>query len=527
MTFEFPPPVRARVGFDGAVAYRDGRPGGEFIHPPAAGSSVEEDAYQAALALGTQLGQWGDTADWAAVQAQNLGTVVEDYGTEIEELGRDRVMPWAVPTVAPLSQSINRRADPTFQLSDLMSPLMRGQSDTAAFGGADHSHWTISEPWQMQRGMNTKGRIYYAFITPAVTRAYTQLNFMVSEVTSPCRMDIAVYVVDENRGMTRQVHATDALATLGFGESVVSVQFPTFVADQGSYLAIAFLQHGSGNTRHILGLDDTERPLLGSIFPPKISATNQTVGYTSLPSFIDGTNGTHVDFAGYWFTPYAELSEDVGIDYKTFNEGWWYDGGAVGRPWVALTSQGIGSWGGFTAAGGFGTRVSIYETPLSTDYVRIRSSVHSVFTNNYRRSTLVVRGSNDLRTGVGLSVLNPGSRSESRYELIQWSSRAVDSSWDDRTVLRTLDGVSEGDQLEIDYLDGLVTVRINGTAVFSDVSVSGLAGSTARFVGIQNSRGGNVFAAYPSPWLGPWSARDLPQDNGGGDDDGDPGEGTG
>lgn len=446
---------------------------------------------------------------------QNMGTVVQDYGTALEELGKNRVMPWAVPTVAPLSQSINRRADPTFQLSDLMSPLMRGRSDQE---NHNHTHITTTEPWQMQRGMNTKGRIYYAFITPAVTRAYTQLNFMVSEVVDPCRMDIAVYVVDPSRGLTRQVHQTDVLASLGIGESVVTANFPTFVAEQGSYLAVAFLQHGAGNSRYILGLDDTPRPLLGSIFPPKISATNQQTGRTSLPATIDGNNGSLVDFAGYWFTPYAELSEDVGIDYKMFTENWPDEGRQRGRPWVPLTSQGIGSGGGHTAAYGSGLRVSMYDTPMSTDYVRVRSSiVNDGSSDNSRRSTLIVRGTNDLRSGIGLSAI-----AGQRYELIWWSNLSVTSNedWNDRTVTASIPRVpAAGDSIEVDYLDGHVVVRIAGAERYSG-SINGFSGPAFRFLGIQNRRQSFITATY-SPWFGPWSARDLPQEDGGsGDDEG-------
>lgn len=458
--------------------------------------------------------------DWAIKDLHNVGAVIEDYGTALEELGKNRVMPWAVPTVAPLSQSINRRADPTFQLSDLMSPLMRGRSDQE---NHNHTHITTSEPFQMQRGMNTKGRIYYAFITPAVTRAYTQLNFMVSEVTSPCRMDIAVYVVDSERNLERQVHQTDVLATLGIGEAVVTANFGTFVAEQGSYLAIAFLQHGTGNSRYILGLDDTPRPLLGSIFPPKISATNQQTGRTSLPATIDGNNGTLVDFAGYWFTPYAELSEDVGIDYKMFTESWGH-GSVAPRPWVTIGPGGVYSEsGGYAAARGSGLRVSMYDTPLSTDHIRVRTSIYNPGTvdGTRRRTTIIVRGSNDLRSGVGLSAI-----AHTRYELIQWSNRAVDSDleWDDRTVVATISRApQQGDQIEVDYLDGEVTVRINGQVRINAQTVTGPVGAAGRFLGLQMRRQA-LITYMVSPQLGPWSARDLPQDNG---DEGDDGEGEG
>ena len=466
--------------------------------------------------------------DWATKDLHNLGTVIEDYGSTLEELGQNRVVPWAVPTVAPLSQSINRRADPTFQLSDLMSPTANvALSGRTERGGSDpHSHAlgsnaSTTTTWSMPAGCNVKGRIYYAFITPAVTRAYTQLNFMVSAVTDPCRMDIAVYLVDQDRGLTRQVHQTDALASLGIGESVVAVNFETFVAEQGSYLAVAFLQHGTGNSRYILGLDDTPRPLLGSIFPPKISATNQVTGRTSLPDTIDGNLVQQVDFAGYWFTPYAELSEDVGIDYKMFTENWPDIGGQIGRPWVALTSRGIGSYGGYTAAGGSGVRVSMYDQPLSTDRVRIRTSVHRVYGSS-EPSTIIVRAASDMRSGLGLQVIpHHDGHSVGRYELISWSGQNPNRDWlTGVTVLHTVNvRPAAGHQLEIDYLDGLVTVRINGTEVVTDRSVSGQSGAARRFVGLQLERTTVFLSGFPSPQLGPWSARDLPEDSGGGDDD--------
>ena len=460
--------------------------------------------------------------DWAVKDLHNVGAVIEDYGTALEELGQNRVMPWAVPTVAPLSQSINRRADPTFQLSDLMSPLMRGRSDTE---NHNHTHITTSEPYQMQRGMDTKGRIYYAFITPAVTRAYTQLNFMVSEVTSPCRMDIAVYVVDSERNLERQVHQTDVLATLGIGEAVVTANFGTFVADQGSYLAVAFLQHGAGNARSILGLDDTPRPLTGAVFPPKISATNQVTGRTSLPATIDGNIVQQVDFSGYWFTPYAELSEDVGIDYKMFSEAWG-SGSVATRPWVGMTSSGIfSSANGWAMAGGDGQRVSIYDTPLSTDYVRVRTSISRHQTDNNYPSTLIFRGTNNLRSGLGLAAVNKSSSGGGYYKLTAWSNEDVTTSWDSgRTTLATIARLpQQGDQIEVDYLNGLVTVRINGDVRIDSMAVGGPAGAAGRFVGLQFEGGSNLFNTWRSPYFGPWSARDLPQENGDEGDDEDEG----
>lgn len=435
-------------------------------------------------------------------EVHNLGTVVADYGDDLER----KVEPWAVPTVAPLSATINRRADPTFQLSDFMVPVVRGRSDQE---GHNHTHVTTSSAYALSRGAGEKNVVHLAFLTPTINRAYTQLNFMVAEVVDPCRMDVAVYVVDENRVLNRQVYVPDV--TSGLGESVATVTFPTWVSTQGSYLAIGWLQHGAGNSRALLGLDDTPRPLMNNVFPRKIAARHTPIVPTALAGAIDGEN--HVDF-NFWFTPYAELSEDVGVDYRVFTDNWTYDG-YLGRPWVSLTSPGLASGGGYTAARGSGLRVGMYDTPLSTDFVRVKTSIYNKGNSGSdRRSTIVVRGTNDLRSGVGLSAI-----ANTRYELIEWTGKAVDSSseWDDRTVIRTISQTpQEGDQIEIDYLDGLVTVRINGTEHITEQAVGGPQGESGRFVGIQNRRQAFITAVY-SPWFGPWSARDLPQEASGGD----------
>ena len=462
-----------------------------------------------------QLSQWGDTADWAAETTRNQGQVLVDYGDRLD----NKVEAWAVPTIMPLSATINRWADPTFQLSDMMVPIMSGTTDAA---GHNHTHTVSTTPRQLQRGAGTPGRIYYAFITPAINRAYEQLNFMVSEVSgSPCRMDIGVYVLDAaTKALTRQVHVQDAAAGLPFAESVVTVQFPTWVATQGSYVMVAWLQHGAGNPRMILGLDDTPRPLPTEIqFPHKISAIHSVQGHTALPAVIDGSSAVEVSFSGIWFTPYAELSESVPVALRAFVENWPSTGQAP-RPWVHLTSPGILSSGGYTSAGGTGYRVSVYDTPMATDFVRVSSSVYRLWTNNIRRATLIIRGTNDLRSGVGLSVINT-QNNVGRYELIQWSGVSVTSNWDTRTLVRTINLLpQEGDRIEVEYLDGLVSVWISGIKYITDQPVTGPAGAAGRFVGIQNERAdGGFLVAWPSPWLGPWSARDLPQGNGGGDDE--------
>lgn len=502
---QFPPPTKGPGDEWETVDYPAGRPGGGFIFPPPRVTDDGGAPLEVARQVGQQLAQWGDLAEWTTEAVNNLGVVVEDYGPQITDLIENRVLPWAVPTIAPLSQTINRRADPTFQLSDFMVPPMggtdsRGDAVTTAATG-------------LQQGGSTKNRAYIAFLTPAVTRAYERLNFMVSAVTNPCPMDVGVYLVDpETKVLHRQVLVQDV--SIPLGESVATVEFDDpWVSVQGSYVAIVWLQRGTGNTRFLLGLNDTPRPLGTQVYPHKISAIHTSTNVASLPATINGT--TQTDF-GFWFTPYAELSENVGERLQVFTEKWPDVGTGIGRPWVAITSTGIGSGGGYTAAYGSGLRVSLYDTPLATDYVRVKSSIYNPGNEtNSRRSTLIVRGTNNCRSGLGLSAI-----SGQRYELISWADRAVtsDEDWNDRTVIAAIARVPrEGDQIEIDYLGGQVTVRINGTAHIDGQAVGGPQGSAGRFVGIQNRRQSFIGATF-SPWFGPWSARDLSLDDG--DDEG-------
>lgn len=458
-------------------------------------------------------------------EINNVGEVVEDYGPQITDLIENRVLPWAVPTIAPLSQTINRRADPTFQLSDFMLPTvdLTGQVATATTqhdGTSDshtHGRGTLAVTTRIGRGGAVKGVAYFAFITPAITREYEQLNFMLGEgTTTPANLDVAVYLVDpDTRVMSRQVHVTNAAAGLPLSESVVTVQFPKWVAVQGSYIAVAFLWHGTGDTRHVLGIGEVQRPLPTEIiFPAKISAVHTNTSLSGLPTTVDGT--TQVNF-NTWFTPYAELSEKIGTVIRAFKENWPDVGSSLSRPWVALTSQGIGSYGGYTAAGGSGVRVSMYDTPLATDRNRVATTLYrDSSSGNVRRSTLIVRGTNNLTSGIGLSAI-----SRTRYELIAWTNKSVTSSeeWDDRTVLAVISRVpTEGDWIEVDYIDGLVSVRIAGGTYVSDLAVAGFAGSAYRFVGIQNRRQSFITSSW-SPFFGPWTARDLPQSSGDGDDE--------
>ena len=442
----------------------------------------------------------------AAVEGQvvNQGEVIDSYGEALAT----KVGPEAVPTIAPLSQAINRRADPTFQLSDFMAPPM---------SGTDSRGDTVTvNPSAIKQGASAKGVIYYSFITPLINRAYEQLNFMVSEVSGTlCQMDIAVYVLDaDSKILTRQVHAVDAAAGLPISESVVTITFPRWIAEQGSYVCIAWLQHGTGEVRSLLGLDETQRPLTDMVFPPKISAIGVlSGGYTALPETVDGSSTAAMDFPATWFTPYAELSEKIGDITRSFMEPWPDVGGDIDRPWVPLTARGIGSGGGYTAAYGTGMRVSIYDTPLASDHVRVSSSVYRIYQNQPevpRHSTLIVRSSNDGRSGVGLTM------NHQQYQLIEWANVSVDLEFDSRyrTVIYTLPvAPAEGDEIVVEYHEGAVDVWINGTQYVTAQAVGGPTAAAGRFVGIQNNRTGTV-SFYISPWFGPWSARDLPQSDG-------------
>lgn len=475
-------------------------------------SDITEGESTSIAEAGFAVGVLRETLEATTEKVNNVGVVVDTYGPQITDLIENRVLPWAVPTISPLSQTINRRADATVQLSEMSSPVLSGTTDLA---NHNHTHTMSMESSRMFRSGALKGTIFFAFLTPAMTREYEQLNFMLGEGTpTPANLDIGVYVVDPlTRVLTRQVHVQNVAAGLPLGESVVTVPFDKWVAIQGSYIAIGFLWHGAGDTRHILGVGETQRPLPTEIiFPAKRSARHVNVAHTAMPIEISGT--TQIDFAN-WYTPYAELSENIGTVLRSLTESWPDLGGDIGRPWVALTERGIGSGGGYTSAYGVGNRVSIYDTPLASDRVRVRSSIYRPGSgSSNRRATLIVRGTNNLRTGLGLSAIT-----ESRYEVIAWSNLAVNSheEWSDRTVLATIPRVpTQGDQLEVDYLDGLLTVRINGVAQVSDLPAPGLAGPAYRFVGIQNRRQAFITAAW-SPWFGPWSAQDLPPVASGGD----------
>lgn len=526
---EFPPPAKTSGDEWDDVDYPVGDPAGRFIFPPPRVTDDGGTPLEVARQVGQQLSQWGDTSDWAAVQAQNLGEVVETYGTAIEDLGKDRVMPWAVPTVATLSESLNRRADATFQLQGFMSLANPLAGNTVGADGHFHA-LTGTHPnagrveTRLAEGWSEGNRTYLAFVTPAVTRLYNGIDFMVGATSgTPAVLDFALFRTDENRQLTSLIGTQRVEpAEVGTGRAVVSRTFAPLLVQQGEYIAIAVRQWATGAQRPLLGVYDVNRPLKNSTFPRKITATWAT-STSSIPATINGE--AELDFTADWFIPYIELSEDVGVDYKVFADPWPDVGGQAPRPWVPVTPEGIRSSGGYTAPGGVGVRVSMYDTPLSTDNVRVRSSVYRVYANS-EPSTIVIRGTNDLRSGLGLQVIpHHEGFSVGRYELITWSNQAPNRDWmTGRTVIRTISlRPQAGHLIEVDYLDGQVTVRINNNPYVTDQTVGGQSGPARRFVGIQSERTGNFLGYFPSPWFGPWSARDLPPDTGGGDD----GEGEG
>lgn len=471
--------------------------------------------------------------DWATKDLHNLGEVMQDYGSALEDLGKDRVMPWAVPTVAPLSESLNRRADATFQLQGFMSldnPLTGLSTEVQVVdstgGSSRHTHGvgTYRVNTRLAEGWAEGNRTYLAFITPSVTRLYNGIDFMVGATTgTPAVLDFALFRTDENRQLTSLIGTQRVQpGEVGTGRQVISRTFEPTLVQQGEYIAVAIRQFATGSVRPLLGLFDIDRPLKNAMFPRKITARRNST--SAIPDTINGE--TELDFEADWFIPYIELSEDIGVDYRVFNENW-PDVGEARRPWVRLTSVGIRSSGGYTAAGGSGVRVSMYDRPLSTDRVRIRTSVHKVHDSS-EPTTIIVRGTSDLRSGIGLQVIpHHDGHSVGRYEFISWSNQNPGRDWLTGNTLLGVINVrpQAGHQLEIDYLDGLVTVRINGTEVITEKPVSGQSGAARRFVGIQLERTTIFLAGFPSPHLGPWSARDLPESGGGGDDNEEEGDG--
>lgn len=503
--FAFPPPASGTQGPAVEVDYPRPAPGGGFIFPPPRVTDSGEDLEVAKL-IGQQLAQWGDLAEWSAETTRNQGEVIDTYGDALAT----KVGPEAVPTIAPLSQAINRRADPTFQLSDFMVPLMSGSTDAA---GHNHVHTVTTSASGLRQAASTKGTIYYAFITPLINRAYEQLNFMVSAVSAtPCRMDVAVSVLDPaSKVLTRQVLVVDAAAGLTFNEAVVTVTFPRWVATQGSYVCIQWLQHGTGEARRLLGLDEPPRPLTDMVFPPKISAVNQTPGLTAIPATIDGSSSTAMNFPGIWFIPYAEMSEAISVVLRMFQDPFTSDTNRwITRPWVGLTDAQVRvqstGWAGVptTLFIATGTRAAVYDTPLSTDRVQVsgRALADSSAVGPGAFSFLAVRTTNNMTAGVGVFY------SVDTIQIRTWVTSHADNIHTASTV-RASAAFAFGDSREFTAVweYGVLTVVDElGTPIISWADTVTLPEPRYRFLGIGFQR----ITGASSPRLDHWVARDLP-----------------
>src|SRR5699024_5361618 len=149
-------------------------------------------------------------------------------------------------------------------------------------------------------------RTYVAFITPAINRAYEQVNFMVAAVNgTPSNMDVAIYVTDENKILTSQI-GVHRVEGVGLGDELVSVTFSAWVATQGSYSAAVVRQHAAGSQRALLGLHYGPRTLPNGVFPRKITAYRHGCS-SALRETMDGE--TELDLEADWFVPYIQLSE--------------------------------------------------------------------------------------------------------------------------------------------------------------------------------------------------------------------------
>ena len=448
--------------------------------------------------------------NWLGEDRANTGQVISDYGDAL----KDKVSSWAVPTVSPLSQTINRRADPSFPLSALLHANWDGRYQDWDETGTS---WERSLPnsnvtRSLARGGNVKGRTYFAFITPAINRAYERMNFMVSSVSSPaCRMDVAIYIVnDDDRSLIRQVHVTDAAAGIGFSEAVVTVTFDQWVATQGSYIAVVWLQHGTGNTRQLLGLNDTPRPLSNAIFPRKISAIHPSTGMTDLPATLSGD--TQVDFESLWFTPYAELSENVGVELRYFQDPFTSDTNQyITRPWIGLTEAQVrvqsDGWAGVptTIITSYGARAAIYETPLSTDRVQVSARVLGNFSGSgdgTAYSFIALRTTNNMGIGVGVFY------NAHTIQIRSWATGSAELIYDLSTVRASTSWtLGSAREFTVTWEAGEVAVYDEtNTAILSWTDTVTQPVSRYRFTGMGFQR----LSGTSSPRLDHWGARDLP-----------------
>lgn len=443
-----------------------------------------------------------DIEQWQAENTGNWGPVIADYGVQLER----KVEAWAVPTVSPLSQTINRRADPSFPLSSLLNPAgpITGSSGSAYGGDNDsgHSHgagsFTVNNT--MAAGADSTTHIYCAFITPAINRVYERLNFIVDEVTSPRTMDVAIYILDEDKILNRQLLVTNAGASIPTGRAVATVEFNPWVATQGSYIAVMWRQYGSGNTRRLLGLRDTPRPVpsSGQYFPVRLAGRVPGAG-SAFPMTIDA--GTTMDFTSDWFVPFAELSESTGEMLQHFTDDFNRDGYA-GRPWAKLTGQ--APWMDGSSIGVLqslivlnGPRIALYDQPLSSEDVHVEMQMTGPL-GPQGTTWFAVRTTNTFLNGVGVFITN------SAIALKSWNVTDVHNINGSATALGSyLHTLKQWDIVSCDYASGTFTVKVNGTTIFT---VTGQTrGQTHRFLGIGFDR---VNGDSP-PRVAQWRAWDV------------------
>lgn len=439
---------------------------------------------------------------WQAENTGNWGPVIEDYGNQLEQ----KVEAWAVPTVSGLYQTINRQGDPSWPLSALLTPAMQA-AYTDIEGGEFYSpvyNKTIPDgdiTRSMAPGGDTKGRIYYAFITPAINRAYSRLNFMVGNVVDPCPMDVAIFIVDADKNFTQQLRVSN-VSGIGIGESIATVEFDTWVATQGSYIAVAWLQRGTGNTRPLLGLHDTARPLSSGIFPRRLSAQSVSTSNTSIPLTVDGSNGSLVDFTTNWFAPYAELSEDIGDTYTHVTDNF-NRNNYLRRPWVRLTGQ--APWMDGSSVGVLqafvvfnGPRVALYDQPMLSEKVHAEVQMTGPL-GPQGVSWFAVRTTNTFLDGAGVFITN------GTISLRRWSgaSNADAIRGAATTIISVNHALQPWDLITCDYDNGTFKVDLNGSTIITSPGHS--YGIQFRFMGIGFDR----ISGDSPPRMAQWRAWDV------------------
>ena len=435
---------------------------------------------------------------WTAENTGNWGPVIEDYGQQLDR----KVEAWAVPTVSPLSQTINRQADPVFQLSDLLSPSFRGRYyDEGETGTAtrylDTANGDVT--WSMGSGAASTTDVHFAFITPAINRKYERLNFMVDAVTSPRPMDVAIYVLDEDKVLTLQVLQTNAGAALPTAQAVATVEFSPWIATQGSYVAIMWRQYGTGSTRRLLGMYDSPRPLSNQFFPPRLAGTMSGAA-NPFPQTIDGQAA--LNFAGSMFVPYAELSEKTGELRQHFTDNF-NRRGYLDRPWAKLTGQ--APWADSTSAGVLqalvvfdGPRIALYDQPMSSERVHVEVQMTGPL-GPQGVTWFAVRTTNTSLNGAGIFITN------GTISLRSWSNAAnAEAIRGAATTVVSVNHTLEAwDLITCDYDNGTFKVDLNGNTIITSPGHS--YGKQFRFMGIGFDR----ISGDSPPRMAQWRAWDI------------------